>query len=199
MPASDAPTRTGWRRLARILGFGDRLPIDPDLSPDDAGEPSPTHRAHAPHPRRAAPGVLAAILAGGLLGTLGRYGVGLALPTPAGGFPADTFVVNASGALVLGFLLAAMLERGHTAPHLRPFAATGLLGGWTTYSSFAVEVADLGRRGDLAQAAGYLACTLLAGVTASALGIALGRAGVRASPADGAEGAPAAMAEEAGQ
>ncbi|MGH9093402.1 MAG: fluoride efflux transporter FluC [Acidimicrobiales bacterium] len=176
---SSATRHTRLRRLARLAGAGDRLPIDPDLAPDDSGEPSPTHRRGAARTRRARPAVLAAILAGGFLGTLARYGVTRALPTPAGGFPAATFLVNATGAFVLGLFLAALLERGRPARLLRPFAATGVLGGWTTYSSMAVDAATLGHEGRVALAAGYLALTLVVGVTASALGIALGRARVR--------------------
>jgi CrcB protein len=174
-------------RLARLAGVGDRLPIDPDLAPDDAGEPSPTHRPGAARTRRARPAVLAVILAGGLLGTIARYGVTRALPTPAGGFPAATFIVNATGAFVLGLLLAALLERGRPAPLLRPFAATGVLGGWTTYSSMVVDATTLGHEGNLSWAAGYLALTLVVGVTATVLGIALGRARVQAPVPEAAE------------
>jgi fluoride exporter len=179
MPGNDeghAPRLARLRPPARWMGAADRLPIDPDLAPDDAGEPSRAHRAGAPHPRRARPTVLAAIVAGGFLGTVARYGVERALPQLGVGFPTATFLVNCTGAFLLGLLLAALLERARPAPHLRPFAATGVLGGWTTYSTLAVDAATLGHKGDPTLAAGYLALTLVVGLTATAVGIALGRA-----------------------
>lgn len=198
---ADATRPARLRRLAQRVGVGDRLPIDPDLAPDDTGEPSPTHRPGAARTRRARPAVLAVIVAGGFLGTVARYGVARGLPTPPGGFPAATFVVNATGAFLLGLVLAALLERGRPAPLLRPFAATGVLGGWTTYSSLVVDAAALGHDGHLAGAAGYLAITLVVSVTAAAGGIALGRARVpateMAAPAEVAQAREAV--EEAGR
>jgi CrcB protein len=161
--------------LARAVGADDQLPIDPDLEPDDVGGPSRTHRAGTAHERRARPAVLASILAGGFLGTLARYEVSLAWPTSNGHFPTATFVINTSGAFLLGLLLAILLERRHPTRYLRPFAATGVLGGWTTYSSLVVEATTLGKSGDVALAGGYLALTLVCGVIAVTLGIALGR------------------------
>ena len=146
-PSSDKKRLPLVGRLARALGAGDALPIDPDLAPDDAGSPSPAHLAHAPHGRRARPGVLVAIAAGGFAGTLARYEVELAWPAGPGQFPAATFAINTSGAFLLGLFLAAAVERRRPGPHLRPFVATGLLGGWTTYSTLAVEAVTLSKGG----------------------------------------------------
>jgi CrcB protein len=126
--------------------------------------------------------VLAAIAAGGFVGTLARYEVGLAWPTASGHFPAATFTINTSGAFVLGLFLAAAVERRRTGPHLRPLVATGLLGGWTTYSTLAVEAVALSRGGHSPTAVAYLALSLVAGLAAAAAGIALGRVHT-ASPA----------------
>ena len=177
------------RRLARLTGADDPLPIDPDLAPDDAAAPSTTHRAAGPHGHRARPAVLAVILLGGFLGTLARYEVERAWPTPAGHFPTATFVINTSGSFLLGFVLTVVLERLGPSRyrHLRPFAATGLLGGWTTYSTLVVEAVTLGKAGDVALAGGYLAATLVCGVTAVALGIALGRVRTAAPRSDRAQ------------
>lgn len=181
-------------RLARALGAGDRLPIDPDLAPDDVATPSPTHRAGGPRERRARPAVLAAIGAGGFVGTLSRYELELAWPTAAGHFPAATFTINTSGAFLLGLFVAVAVERRRPTAYLRPFAATGLLGGWTTYSTLAVDADTLCKAGDPLTACAYLAVTVAAGLAAVALGIALGRArtatrgpGVPAEAADGGE------------
>ncbi len=173
-----------FRRLARLAGADDPLPIDPDLAPDDTAAPSTTHRATRTHTHRAQPAVLAVILLGGFFGTLARYEVEKAWPTPAGHFPTATFVINTSGSFLLGFVLTVVLERLGPSRyrHLRPFAATGLLGGWTTYSTLVVEAVTLGKAGDVALAGGYLAATIVSGVTAVALGIALGRARTAAPP-----------------
>ncbi len=163
------------RTAARILGADDDLPIDPDLLSDDPGAPSRDHRASGIHVRRANPGVLAAIAAGGFIGTLGRYELSLAWPTPEGHFPSATFVINTSGAFLIGLVLTVIVERIGPTRYLRPFAAVGVLGGWTTMSTLAVEADTLVKGGHLALAAGYLAATMIASVAASVAGIALGR------------------------
>jgi len=121
--------------------------------------------------------VLLAILAGGLLGTVGRYGVGLVWPAAVGGFPSATFVINTSGAFALGLLLSVILGRAGHPRHLRAFVGTGLFGGWTTYSTLAVESTTLVKGGHVAVAAAYLGATLVAGLAAAVAGIALGRLG----------------------
>lgn len=161
-------------RLRRALGWDDRLPIDPDLAPDDPAEPSVTHVASSQHVRPAA-AELAAILAGGLLGTLARYGVDRAWPTPHGGFPTSTFVVNASGALALGFLLTLILEHWPDSGHLREFACVGVLGAWTTMSTLATEADVLVKDGAAVLALVYVGASLATGLAAVVLGIALGR------------------------
>jgi|GEM_PF-52972 len=174
MPEDGRTTRR--MRLRQLLGADDPLPIDPDLAPE--GTPSlPTPTGGRGRPGRPRATVLAVVLVGGFLGTLGRYEVETAWPTPAGHFPAATFVINTTGAFALGLLLTVIVERlpAHRYRHLRPFAATGLLGGWTTYSTLVVEASVLGKAGDVSLAAGYLAVSLVCGVSAVALGIALGR------------------------
>jgi fluoride exporter len=164
------------RRFGRLLGADDPLPIDPDLAPDDVAEPSATHRA-GPHVHRAHPAILAAVVVGGFVGTLARYAVDQAWPPAADHFPTATFVINTSGAFALGLVLTVILERLGPSRYrlLRPFAATGVLGGWTTYSTLVVDTTTLGKAGDVALAGGYLAATLVCGVTAVTLGIAPGR------------------------
>jgi len=160
--------------LRRALGADDSLPIEPDFSPDVPGGPSVLHVRSAPS-RRFPPGELAAILAGGMLGTLARYGVDRAWRTPHGGIPWATFAINTSGALALGVLLVLILERWPGRRRLRAFTCVGVLGAWTTMSTLATQVVLLVRDGDPSIALVYLACSLSAGLTAVALGIALGR------------------------
>ena len=87
--------------------------------------------------------VLAVIALGGMIGATARYGLAQALPTAPGTFPWATFWTNVSGSLVLGFLLVLLLDRARTHRLLRPFLATGILGAYTTMSTYLVETAVL--------------------------------------------------------
>lgn len=118
--------------------------------------------------------VLAAVAAGGALGAPARYGVGRLIPT--GSFPWATFVVNATGSFALGFVLVLFLERFPPSRRLRPFVATGVLGAFTTYSTFAVETDLLVRDGHPGLAAAYAVATLVAGLAAVRAGMVVGRA-----------------------
>lgn len=109
--------------------------------------------------------VLAAVAAGGAVGACGRYGASLLWPVTAGGFPWSTFAVNASGCALIGVFMA-LLDSGRPAPPLlRPFLATGVLGGFTTFSTWALELRQLAGHGAYGTA---VAC--LAGTLAAALG-----------------------------
>jgi CrcB protein len=126
--------------------------------------------------RQRRPGVLAAVAAGGALGAPARYGVSLAVSITPGSFPWGTFGINVSGSFALGVLLAVLLARFPADPHLRPFLATGFLGAYTTYSTFAVETDLLIRNGHAGVALAYAAASLVAGLAAAAAGLRLGRA-----------------------
>jgi fluoride exporter len=171
------PGRRRW--WARLLGSGDRLPIDPDLEPADPSEPAAGHRRVPVPVRRSHPGVLVAIAAGGFLGALGRYELELGWPTRPGHFPLSTFVINTSGALLLGLVLTVTIERDRARArhwrYVRLFACVGVLGAWTTMSTVAVEADTLVRGGSAVTALGYLAATMVAGVVAAAAGTAVGR------------------------
>lgn len=109
------------------------------------------------------------VAAGGALGSLGRWLVGLALPGVVDGWPWTTLLVNVTGALAMG-LLVGRLEVSRAPGWVRPFVATGLLGGWTTYSAFALEVVTLSPF----VAAGYVLATVVLGVGACTVGLTLG-------------------------
>jgi CrcB protein len=117
--------------------------------------------------------VLAAIAAGGFLGALARYELGLAWPTAAGHFPWTTFTINVSGGFLLGVLLTSLGAR--PSRYLRPFLGVGVLGAWTTMSTFAVEADLLVRGGHLLTSVGYIVATVMVGVTGTAVGVALTR------------------------
>ncbi|MGY2127913.1 fluoride efflux transporter FluC [Blastococcus sp. SYSU DS0617] len=114
---------------------------------------------------------------GGALGALARWGAAEGLPHDAGGWPWATLLVNVAGCLLLGLLIG--LVGAGSPSWLRPFLGTGVLGGFTTYSAFAVETVQLTDAGRPGLAAGYVAASVLGGVAASALGTLVGRAAMR--------------------
>src|SRR5262249_41837581 len=92
-----------------------------------------------------------------------------------GTFPWATFVTNVTGSFALGLILALVLERFPPTRYLRPFVATGFLGAYTTYSTFAVETDVLVKDGHAALALVYVAASLLVGFTAVAAGVCVAR------------------------
>ena len=122
------------------------------------------------------------VFAGGTLGTLARWAVGLALPH-RGGLAWGTVLVNVLGAFVLGWLLAHLAGRGPDSGRRRAVrlaAGTGFCGGFTTYSALANDTDTLLRAGQLGAAAGYAVGTVVLGLLASGAGIALASRGRRA-------------------
>jgi len=115
--------------------------------------------------------VLAAVAAGGAVGTLGRHLLATAWPQPATGFPWATLVTNLSGCAAIGVLMATLA--GLTAPHrlVRPFLGTGVLGGFTTFSTYAVQTRVLLAAGRPAVAAAYVVGTLVGALAAVWLGM----------------------------
>ena len=85
---------------------------------------------------------------GGALGAMARYGIGLLLPHAPGTFPLGTLLINVLGGFLIGVLIDAVAAR----PLLRPFAVTGILGGFTTFSTYAVDAEQLLATGRLALA-----------------------------------------------
>ena len=126
--------------------------------------------------RRTEPAVLAAIALGGALGAPARYGVAQLIHVATDSFPWATFWTNLSGSFVLGVVLALLLERYPPSRFLRPFVATGFLGAYTTYSTFAIESVLLVKDGHAAVALAYAAASLVAGFTAAWAGLLAGRA-----------------------
>ncbi|MGN6127128.1 MAG: fluoride efflux transporter FluC [Humibacter sp.] len=127
------------------------------------------------------PGAIALVFVGGAVGTLARYLLALVLP-PVGGLPIATLLVNVVGAFLLGVLLGGIAKRGAESRRgrtLRLLIGTGVMGGFTTYSTLAVETAQLIGGGNGWLGAGYALGTLVIGLGASLLGIAAGAALVR--------------------
>jgi len=119
--------------------------------------------------------VLAVVAAGGVLGAEARFALGVLLPHTPGGWPWATVLVNASGCVLIGMLMVLLTERGSAHPLARPFLGVGVLGGYTTFSTYAVEVVELLDAGRTATALGYLAATPLTAVAACAVGTAATR------------------------
>ncbi len=126
-----------------------------------------------PRPRSWRGRTLLLIAAGGALGTAMRSGLGSAFPAAPGHWPWATFSANLTGALALGLLLEVLAVLGPDdgwRRRVRLGVGTGLLGGYTTYSSFAVESALLGQDTGALSAVGYAATTLVAGFAAAYAG-----------------------------
>lgn len=155
--------RDSWRRRAvqahgASSGDDGAEVINPDVDLHDAWQRGESQRHQWD--------LLLAAAAGGVLGAEGRYGIGLALTHRGQQFPWSTVVINASGCLLIGALMVVLLEL--TSPHrlLRPFLGVGVLGGYTTYSSFAVDVQRLVLAHRPAVAVSYVVTTLLVGAAA---------------------------------
>lgn len=113
--------------------------------------------------------------AGGGLGAITRYALATGINQSAqSAFPFGTLVVNLLGALAIG-LLAGLFEKLALPTDLRLFLITGILGGFTTFSSFGLETVQLIERGQIAYAAGYIALTNVAGLALVAVGWAITR------------------------
>ena len=145
-------------------------PIDPDV---DLHVPAQRAELHWP--------VLAVIAAGGALGALARHGMQVALPNGPTGFPWATFLVNVSGCLLIGVLMVVITEVRPAHRLVRPFLGVGVLGGYTTFSAYAVDVQRAVAARAPVTGLVYLAATMAAALLAVAGGMWLTRrlAGVR--------------------
>lgn len=137
----------------------------PSLDPRYADAFVPFNQRWRAHPQ------LVAVACGGFVGTAARYLIAVQFRGPVDGLPWATLAVNLTGCLALGLLTGA-LEHRAASPLLRPFLATGVLGAFTTYSTFAVETNTLLVLRP-ATALGYLALSVGGGVLAAAAGLRL--------------------------
>ncbi|MGZ4609303.1 MAG: fluoride efflux transporter CrcB [Actinomycetes bacterium] len=119
--------------------------------------------------------VLLVIAAGGALGSLLRWALGQALVATHGDFPWATFIENLSGGFALGLLMVFVLEVWPPSRYLRPFLGVGVLGGYTTFSTYMLDTRGLIAADQSPLAAIYLFGTLAAGLAAVWAGIFLAR------------------------
>jgi CrcB protein len=110
---------------------------------------------------------------GGALGSVARYGAYRMWPMGASGWPVATVTVNLVGSFAIGLLYMYVAARGGSADNARLFWMTGVLGGFTTYSAFAIETVLLGFS---VTALAYVAATVLGCLAAAILGVKIGGA-----------------------
>lgn len=114
---------------------------------------------------------------GGGLGAIARYLLGVWLVARVGStFPFHTLVINVTGSLAIGVLLVLLTERVAADPAWRLFLVVGVLGGYTTFSSFTYEALALVESGDWLSAALYVLGSNGLGIMAAYVGIMLTRA-----------------------
>jgi CrcB protein len=117
-----------------------------------------------------------AIAAGGALGALLRYWTSTAVHARLGtGFPYGTLTVNVLGSLLIGFLSVWLMDRMIAGPALRAFLLIGVLGAYTTFSTFSLETLNLLEAGHLGKAALNIVASVLVCVAAASLGVLAAR------------------------
>ncbi|UYG17609.1 CrcB family protein [Brachybacterium huguangmaarense] len=143
--------------------------MNTDTGPDAGGRPL----------RRRPPdrllGFAALVGLGSMVGTLLRASIEQGFAGAAATWPWPTFVINLVGSLVLGALLETLGRLGQDTGRrrvVRLAGGTGVIGGFTTYSTYALEIDQLARSGDLLLAVLYAVISLVAGVAAAAIGLA---------------------------
>lgn len=117
-----------------------------------------------------------AVAAGGAIGALLRYGVSTGTHALLGrGFPYGTFTVNVLGSLAMGFLYVWLLDRVVSGPVVRAFLLIGLLGGFTTFSSFSIESLNLIEAGQVIKAFANVLLSVTVCIAAAGLGVLIAR------------------------
>jgi len=117
--------------------------------------------------------VVTAVALGGALGAVARWALAEALPHGPDRFPWSTFLTNAAGCFLIGVLMVLVVERWSHRPLGRPFLGTGVLGGFTTFSTYAVDTRALLAAGRPGVAASYLLGSLAVGLLAVVAGLRL--------------------------
>lgn len=151
--------------------------------------PAPAASRHHRDPR-----LLLLVAAGGAVGTGLRYALSSTLG-PSGAWPTATLVENVVGAFVLGLLLETLLCRGPETARgraVRLGVGTGVLGGFTTFSSLAIELERLLAAGAVGTAAAYAAASVVLGLAACFAGVAVGARWAARAPASAGRRATAA-------
>jgi CrcB protein len=118
-----------------------------------------------------------AVAGGGAMGATMRYAVGRVTARLVGtGFPWATLFVNVVGSFAMGLLIVWLMSRQQSSEALRAFLAVGVLGAFTTFSTFSLDVVTLFERKAYAAAGGYLAASVAFSIGGLVLGLVVGRA-----------------------
>lgn len=136
------------------------FPVDSDVTPEADVPPPWIHTT-----------VVGVVAAGGAVGALARWSLAEALPHDAADFPWSTVSTNVVGCLLIGVLMVLVVERWPGRPLIRPFVGTGMLGGFTTFSTYAVDTRALLAAGRPALAVVYVTSTLVLGLLAVVAGL----------------------------
>jgi CrcB protein len=118
---------------------------------------------------------LAAVFAGGAIGTLARAGLATVAASDPGRWPWPTFIVNIVGAFLLGYFATRLLERLPVSSYRRPLLGTGLCGGLTTFSTMQVETIRMLEHHHYGLAVGYTVASIAAGLVAVYIATAMVR------------------------
>lgn len=117
--------------------------------------------------------MLVAVAAGGALGAVGRY---LVMPGVGHGFPYGTLAVNLIGSFALGALIEISALAWSPSEEMRAFLAAGVLGAFTTFSTFSMDTVVLWERGEFVGAGIYVVCSVALGVCGLIAGMSVFRA-----------------------
>ena len=121
--------------------------------------------------------VIVGVALGGALGASARYGVDRLIESRSSGiFPWSTFAINISGCFLIGVISALLVDRHHLPAWLRIGLVVGVIGGYTTFSTFAQESLDLGEIHHMVIAVAYVGASVAVGIVAVYAGTKLGRA-----------------------
>lgn len=121
--------------------------------------------------------LFALAVAGGALGSGARHLVNIGMARTLGpSFPWGTLTVNVAGSLLMGFLAEMILRRLDGSLEARAFLLTGILGGFTTFSAFTLDISTMLGRGDSATAGGYIVASVAISLAALYAGLALAKA-----------------------
>lgn len=121
---------------------------------------------------------IVAIATGGALGSVLRYLLSAGTQQWVGrAFPVGTLLVNVIGCFAIGVLCVGLIERGNVGDAWRSFWMVGVLGGFTTFSTFSLDAFELAQDGHSGRAAAYVVASLLACLGGTLLGVSLARVG----------------------
>ena len=116
------------------------------------------------------------VMVGGAVGAALRFALSRAVPVVAGVWPWATFAANVLGSFLMGALAFWLVRKGAQGEQVRLLLGVGVLGGFTTFSAFSLEIGQMIENGQLAMAFGYAIASVLVALTALFAGMALAKA-----------------------